>query len=113
MIALLTKSSMAPVLSKITAPTMIVQGEHDTLFPLDQADANFGGLPASTTKAMAWTEGGHDAEIDLDALLPRLQNWFQQHLKNEPVEDDPGVQRQRAADPTGRLRPPAAARPRS
>ncbi len=89
LIALLSQSSMAPVLSKITAPTMIVQGEQDTLFPLDQADANFGGLPASTTKAMAWTEGGHDAEIDLDALLPKLQNWFKQHLKNEPVEETP------------------------
>ena len=70
LITLLDQSSMDRVLAKITAPTMIVQGEHDTLFPLDQADANFGGLPASTTKAMAWVEGGHDAEIDLDALLP-------------------------------------------
>ncbi len=110
MIALLNKSSMAPVLSKITAPTMIVQGEQDTLFPLDQADANFGGLPASTTKAMAWTEGGHDAEIDLDALLPRLQNWFQQHLKNEPVEETPAfsvsVPQTRLVGSTAGRRPP-------
>ena len=55
------------MLAKITAPTLIVHGEDDTLFPLDQADANFRGLPASTTKAMAWVEGGHDAGIDLDA----------------------------------------------
>ena len=69
----------------INAPTLIIHGEDDTLFPLDQADANYGGLPASTTKAMAWVEGGHDEEIDLDAVLPSMQTWFARHLKNEPV----------------------------
>ena len=42
-----------------------MQGEDDTLFPLDQADANFRGLPATTPAAMAWVEGGHDGG-DLD-----------------------------------------------
>ena len=57
---------------EITAPTLIVQGEDDTLFTLDQADANFRGLPATTPAAMAWVEGGHDGGIDLESLLPQL-----------------------------------------
>ncbi len=89
LIALLDQSGLDRILAKINAPTLIVHGEDDTLFPLDQADANFGGLPASTTKAMAWVEGGHDAEIDLDALLPTMQGWFARHLKNEPVDPMP------------------------
>ena len=38
---------------------------------------------------MAWVEGGHDAGIDLDALLPTMQNWFEPHLRNEPVAATP------------------------
>ena len=80
---LLDRSSMARVLPKITAPTLIVQGEADTLFTLDQADANFRGLPATTPAAMAWVEGGHDGGIDLDKLLPQWQSWFDRYLRND------------------------------
>ena len=38
---------------------------------------------------MAWVEGGHDGGIDLDALLPTLQSWFDRYLKNEPVAPTP------------------------
>ena len=37
---LLRRSSPATVTDRITAPTLLVQGEQDTLFGLDQADAN-------------------------------------------------------------------------
>ncbi len=80
---LLDRSSMERVLPDITAPTLIVQGEDDTLFTLDQADANFRGLPATTPAAMAWVEGGHDGGIDLDALLPQWQSWFDRYLRND------------------------------
>ena len=62
---LLDRSSMTRVLPQITAPTLIVQGEDDTLFTLDQADANFRGLPASTPAALAWVQGGHDGAVVL------------------------------------------------
>ncbi len=80
---LLDRSSMTRVLPRITAPTLIVQGEDDTLFTLDQADANFRGLPATTPAAMAWVEGGHDGGIDLDALLPQWQSWFDRYLRDD------------------------------
>ena len=80
---LLDRSSMDRVLGQITAPTLIVQGEDDTLFTLDQADANFRGLPATTPAAMAWVEGGHDGGIDLEKLLPQWQSWFDRYLRND------------------------------
>ena len=60
--ALLAQSGPQPVLAQVTAPTLIVAGEDDTLFPLDHADANLRGLPASTTAQMKWVAGGHDGE---------------------------------------------------
>ena len=45
LIKLLDESGPRQYLDKITAPTMIIAGEDDTLFPLDQADANLRGLP--------------------------------------------------------------------
>src|SRR5215217_2698771 len=38
--SLLSERSPASSLSRITAPTLLVQGEADTLFPLSEADAN-------------------------------------------------------------------------
>ncbi len=83
LVNVLDRSSMSRVLSRITAPTLIVQGESDTLFTLDQADANFRGLPASTPAAMTWVAGGHDGGIDLDALMPQLEGWFDRYLKHD------------------------------
>lgn len=83
LVNLLDRSAMSRVLPDITAPTLIVQGEADTLFTLDQADANFRGLPATTPAAMTWVAGGHDGGIDLEALLPPLQGWFDRHLRDD------------------------------
>ena len=88
---LLDRSSMDRVLPQITAPTLIVQGEDDTLFTLDQADANFRGLPAGTPAAMAWVEGGHDGGIDLDRLLPQWQSWFDRYLRNDQTATTPAT----------------------
>ena len=66
------------MLADITAPTLIVAGEDDTLFPLDQADANLRGLPASTPARLTWVAGGHDGDLSVDALLDDLRGWFGQ-----------------------------------
>ena len=92
LLRLLDRSGMAQVLGRITAPTLILHGEDDTLFPLDQADANFAGLPAATPKAMAWVEGGHDTAIDLEAQLPKLQHWFDRYLKNQSGPPTPAFE---------------------
>lgn len=89
LVNVLNRSSMSRVLSRVTAPTLIVQGESDTLFTLDQADANLRGLPGSTTAAMTWVTGGHDGGIDLEALLPRLEGWFDRYLKHDDAGESP------------------------
>src|SRR5215471_17506207 len=59
--ALLLRSSPASVANRMDAPTLLLQGQHDSLFNLRQADANYravrrNGGPAS----MVWFAGGHD-----------------------------------------------------
>jgi ABC-2 type transport system ATP-binding protein len=81
--ALLEESGLEKILPSIKAPTLIIQGEDDTLFPLDQADANFRGLPATTPAEMKWVSGGHDAEISVDPLIDDLEAWFGRFLKRD------------------------------
>lgn len=57
----LRKHSPKPVLDQITAPVYLVQGMSDSLFGLDQADANAAALlEAGTPVAVNWFNGGHD-----------------------------------------------------
>jgi ABC-2 type transport system ATP-binding protein len=87
--ALLAESGPHQVLADIAAPTLIIAGEDDTLFPLDQADANLRGLPASTPAQLRWVAGGHDGDLSVDALLDDLRGWFDRHLGDgdAPVTD--------------------------
>ncbi len=79
--ALLTKSSPASVIGKITAPTLLLQGERDTLFGLDQADANAAGIAATGTPvAVGWYDGGHDGGNPDQATRARINNWFAYYL---------------------------------
>ena len=80
---LLDESGLERILPAIKAPTLIIQGENDTLFTLDQADANFRGLPADTPAEMKWVAGGHDAEIAIDPLVDDLEEWFGRYLKRD------------------------------
>jgi ABC-2 type transport system ATP-binding protein len=78
---LLDESGLETILPAIKAPTLIIQGEDDTLFTLDQADANLRGLPAETAARMKWVAGGHDAEISIEPLIDDLEGWFGRYLK--------------------------------
>jgi ABC-2 type transport system ATP-binding protein len=81
--ALLDESGLEKILPKIQAPTLIIQGEDDTLFPLDQADANFRGLPLTTPAKMEWVAGGHDGDVSVDPLIDDLEEWFGRYLKHD------------------------------
>ena len=80
--ALLARSSPAAVVGNITAPTLLVQGEKDTLFPLSEADANARAIAANgTTVAVTWYNGGHDGGSTPDtATQARITQWFQYYL---------------------------------
>ena len=82
--ALLKRSSPKAVVGKITAPTLLVQGERDTLFGLDQADANARAIAANgATVAMTWYNGGHDGGSPDAATESRITEWFQHYLSGD------------------------------
>lgn len=61
LLTLLSDHSPAPVLADIEAPTYLIQGMSDSLFGLDQADANARALQdAGIPVAVSWYNGGHD-----------------------------------------------------
>ena len=80
--ALLARSSPAAVVGAITAPTLLVQGEKDTLFPLSEADANARAIAANgATVAVTWYNGGHDGGSTPDAATQaRITQWFEYYL---------------------------------
>ncbi len=76
-LALLKASSPASVIDRISAPTLLSQGEQDSLFPLGQASANASGIAANGTPVkVIWRAGGHDGETSTSDLVTNLQGWF-------------------------------------
>ncbi|MEH1165647.1 alpha/beta fold hydrolase [Micromonospora sp. CPCC 205539] len=85
---LLRRSSPAGVLDRIKAPTLLVQGEADTLFPLGEADANARGIAATGTPVrVAWFTGGHDGgagpRSDSDRVKFLTVQWLDHYVKGE------------------------------
>jgi ABC-2 type transport system ATP-binding protein len=79
--ALLERSSPASVTDRITAPTLLVQGEQDTLFGLDQADANARQIAAhGTPVSVTWYPGGHDGGAPDQAVRDQIGTWFDHYL---------------------------------
>ncbi|HMC03977.1 MAG TPA: alpha/beta fold hydrolase, partial [Actinomycetota bacterium] len=87
-LALMAASSPSSVMSRIKVPTLLVQGESDTLFDLSEAAASqaaiaTNGAPVKTV----WIPGGHSALPDLNAgsTARRIQSlagaWFDRWLK--------------------------------
>ena len=89
---LMEASSPASVLDRITAPTLLVQGEGDTLFPLSEADANARGIAANGTPVkMIWYSGGHGGQTtkgDTRLQLEELSAWFDYYLRGEGDQPD-------------------------
>ncbi|MGC1214528.1 MAG: ATP-binding cassette domain-containing protein, partial [Micromonospora sp.] len=87
-VALLRRSSPAGVLDRIKAPTLLVQGEADTLFPLAEADANARGISAAGTPVrVAWFTGGHDGgegpTSDSDRVKFLTAQWLDHYVKGD------------------------------
>ncbi|MDZ5441339.1 alpha/beta fold hydrolase [Micromonospora sp. 4G57] len=85
---LLRRSSPAGVLDRVKAPTLLVQGEADTLFPLAEADANARGIAAAGTPVrVAWFTGGHDGGAgpisDSDRVKFLTAQWLGHYVKGE------------------------------
>ena len=79
--ALLERSSPATVTSRISAPTLLVQGESDTLFGLDQADANARQIAANGTPVkVMWYAGGHDGGAPDQGVRDAIGGWLGHYL---------------------------------
>ncbi|ASW56960.1 alpha/beta fold hydrolase [Plantactinospora sp. KBS50] len=85
-VALLRRSSPAGVLDRVKAPTLLIQGQADTLFPLSEADANARGIAAAGTPVrVAWYTGGHDGgagpQSDRDRLRYLTAQWLDHYVR--------------------------------
>ncbi|GAA3657066.1 CocE/NonD family hydrolase [Nonomuraea antimicrobica] len=119
-VALLRKSSPITVAGQIKAPTLLLQGQRDSLFPLSHADANARAIAATGTPvSLAWFDGGHDGgNGEVDWLFDQSAAWFARYLKSEesaPPVNAFTVTRDGGRDPGTRqrirLHPEAAAYP--
>ncbi|GAA2658100.1 alpha/beta fold hydrolase [Streptomyces lunalinharesii] len=78
---LLHRVSPASVAGAITAPTLLVQGEQDTLFGLDQADATARRIAAAGGPVqVVWFAGGHDGSMPGSGLRARIARWLEHRL---------------------------------
>ncbi|WP_058042773.1 alpha/beta fold hydrolase [Streptomyces roseifaciens] len=82
---LLERRSPAAVAGRIKVPALLVQGQTDSLFPLDQSDAAARAIGRNGAPvAVDWVAGGHDSgfgEADRTAL--RTRAWFDRYLKDD------------------------------
>ncbi len=79
---LLAESSPDSVLNKMRAPTLLTQGEQDSLFPLSEADANARQLAqAGAPVQVRWRSGGHDAPSSGDDVAGWQRAFFDQRLR--------------------------------
>src|SRR3954452_15732369 len=75
---LMRQASPASVLDRIDAPTLLTQGQQDSLFPLSESDATARGLDAHGTPVrVVWRTGGHDAsDVGGGTATSEAVSWF-------------------------------------
>lgn len=92
-IDLLKSVSPVMVTKNITQPTMLVQGEQDTLFGLDQADANARQIAAAGGEVkVVWYTGGHDGGKPGPELRGEIADWFDYHLRGRGADPGQGLE---------------------
>ena len=99
----LRHASVGSYITKIKIPTLVIQGENDTLFNLNEGIANYQALQRQGTETkMIWQSWGHSqgtplpGEYSRDTLNPftqyetgRILSWFEKHLKGRDVDTGP------------------------
>jgi predicted acyl esterase len=101
--AMLRHASVASYVSRVRVPTLLIQGQKDTLFNLNEAVSTYQALQAQGTEVkMIWQSWGHSGgaapgEIDLNNPDPatqyetaRIMAWFDHYLKDLPADTGPG-----------------------
>ncbi|MBA9045929.1 MULTISPECIES: alpha/beta fold hydrolase [Streptomyces] len=87
--ALLQERSPSAVGSRIKVPTLLVQGQTDSLFPLGQADAAEHAIEANGAPVdVDWVAGGHDGgDLETGRVQNRVRAWFDRYLKGDKAAD--------------------------
>ncbi|MFD7699467.1 alpha/beta fold hydrolase [Streptomyces caelestis] len=86
---LLEARSPSAVADRIDVPTLLVQGQTDSLFPLGQADAAAKAIRANGAPVdVDWIAGGHDGgDPETDRVQQRVSTWFDRYLKDDESAD--------------------------
>ncbi|MFD0021933.1 alpha/beta fold hydrolase [Streptomyces sp. NPDC058382] len=87
--ALLTERSPSAVADRIKVPTLIMQGQSDSLFTLGQADDMAKAIKANGAPvSVDWVTGGHDGgDKESHRVRQRVDNWFDRYLKDDKGAD--------------------------
>ncbi|WP_309062071.1 alpha/beta fold hydrolase [Streptomyces sp.] len=87
--ALLQARSPSAVADRIDVPTLLVQGQSDSLFPLGQADAAAQAIRANGAPVgVDWIAGGHDGgDPETSRVQQRVRTWFDRYLKDDKGAD--------------------------
>ncbi|GHB17134.1 alpha/beta fold hydrolase [Streptomyces chryseus] len=86
---LLASHSPSAVGDRIKVPALVVQGQNDSLFPLDHADAIAKAVAGNGAPvAVDWIAGGHDGgDREKARVEGRITDWFDRYLKDEKGTD--------------------------
>lgn len=86
---LLTERSPSAVGDRIKVPSLIIQGQTDSLFPLSQSDAMAKTIKANGAPvAVDWMAGGHDGgNAETGRVESRITSWFDHYLKKDTGVD--------------------------
>ncbi|MFC8344585.1 CocE/NonD family hydrolase [Streptomyces sp. NPDC057280] len=86
---MLTERSPSAVGDRIKVPTLLLQGQTDSLFTLDQADAAAKAIKANGAPVdVDWIAGGHDGgDMEGSRVQARTESWFDRYLKKDSGVD--------------------------
>ncbi|MFF7761599.1 alpha/beta fold hydrolase [Streptomyces griseorubiginosus] len=86
---MLEERSPSAVAKDIKVPTLLIQGQTDSLFPLDQSDAAAKAIRANGAPVdVDWIAGGHDGgDLETSRVQSRTASWFDRYLKGDKGAD--------------------------
>jgi len=86
-VALMNASSPSTIADKISAPTLLMQGESDSLFPLKESLVTAKQIATAHPKtplSLIWHASGHDGGLDESKRLNQATlDWFNIYLKHQ------------------------------